>query len=223
MFIGHVAVGYAARPLAPRVSLGWLLFAATFLDVLFSLLLLFGAESVRIVPGGGRVMPLEFSYPISHSLIAAIGWSIVVGASWYVLRGDRAGASILALAVLSHWVLDFVSHRPDMPILADGPYVGLGLWDSRGGTIAVELAMFVPAVFLYTRATKAKDRVGTVAHGGLVVVLIALYFASIFGPPPPSVKAMAIGNNVGFVFLIWAWWVDRHRPIVQGGRHEEAR
>src|SRR4051812_26563634 len=114
MFIGHFALGFAAKRVAPRVSLGTLLLSVGFLDVLWPVFLLLGWEHVRIDPGNTAVTPLDFhDYPISHSLLAATGWALLFGGVYFLLRRSRRESIILAVGVLSHWVLDFFSHRPD--------------------------------------------------------------------------------------------------------------
>ncbi len=213
MFIGHYAVAFASKRFAPRTSLGVLLVAALFLDLLWPVLVLLDMEHVRIDPGNTAFTPLNFvSYPISHSLVAAIGWASLLTILYYALTRYRLGAIVVWLGVVSHWILDFITHRPDMPLYPSGPVLGLGLWNYPVATVIVEALMYAIGVWIYLRVTRTRDKIG---HWGLwlfVIVVGVFYVANIFSPPPTSVKAILI-VMIPFVWLLmaWAWWVDRHR------------
>ena len=121
MFIGHFGVAFAAKRLAPRTSLGWMVLAAQFLDFLWPIFLLLGMEHVRVVPGITKVQPLDFyDYPFSHSLTMALRWGLALALVYYLLRRYVRGAWVLVVLVVSHWVLDYVSHRPDLPRRPEG-------------------------------------------------------------------------------------------------------
>src|SRR3954470_23167036 len=129
MFIGHFAVGFASKRAAPDTNLGILMLAPLFLDLLWPIFLLLGIESVRIDPGNTAVTPLDLhDYPWSHSLLMSLVWSALAGgAVWAAVRQFRP-ALVIAAGVFSHWVLDFVTHRPDMPLYPGSEtYLGLGL------------------------------------------------------------------------------------------------
>ncbi len=213
MFVGHFGVGFAGKAAAPRVSLGTLFLAAQLVDLLWPTLLLLGLERVEVSPGITRVTPLDFvSYPISHSLLAVVLWGALFAGVHHVARRSAAGAAILFGAVVSHWLLDLLTHRPDLPLLpGSGPKVGLGLWGSLPGTLAVELALFAAGVALYVRATRPRDRAGTWALAGLVAFLLAVYAANLFGGAPPDSKAIAWAGHAQWLLVLWAWAVDRHR------------
>lgn len=216
MFIGHAALALAAKPLAPRVSLGLLLTAAYWVDIVWPALLLAGLERVEIAPGDTAFTPLAFvHYPWTHSLAAALAWSVLFG-----LVCRRLGARpalILGLLVLSHWGLDAIVHRPDLPLWpGGGTAVGLGLWNSIPGTLLLEGALFASGVAVYARHAPARDRTGVFAFWGLIGFLLLAYVANIVGPPPPSVSAVAyVGLAGGLLFAVWAWWADRHRGVVR--------
>ena len=136
MFIGHYGVALAAKRIAPRTSLALLVLAAQFLDLIWPIFLLLGFEHVRVVPGITRVQPFEFyDYPFSHSLTMALRWAVAVGLIYYLARRYVRGTWVVTVLVVSHWVLDFVSHRPDLPLWPGGPKVGLGLWNSWAASI----------------------------------------------------------------------------------------
>ncbi len=217
MFIGHFGVGFGAKRAAPRVSLGTLFLAAQFLDLLWPTLLLLGVETVRIQPGATAVTPLLFEhYPVSHSLLAALGWGVLLGGAHFALRRQRRDALIVALLVPSHWVLDLIVHRPDLPILPGGHMlVGLGAWNSLPLTLAIEVPLFVLGVILYARCTAARDRRGSWGLWTLVVFLLAVYASNLFGSPPPNANAIAWVGQSQWLLVIWAWWVDKHRGARQ--------
>jgi len=215
MFLGHFGVGMGAKALAPRVSLGTLFLAAQFVDLLWPTLLVLGIERVRIDPGATRVTPLDFAYyPITHSLAITILWGLAFALVYQALRRYPRGALILGAAVVSHWLLDAVVHRPDLPLYPGGPLVGLELWSSLAATLAVELLTFAAGIGLYLRATRARDATGIWAFWGLVAFLGAVYAANLFGPPPPSVQAIAWVGHAQWLLVAWAYWVDRHRDTV---------
>ncbi|HEY8269096.1 MAG TPA: hypothetical protein VIG34_10610 [Xanthobacteraceae bacterium] len=212
MFIGHHAVAFAAKAATPRTSLGTLFLATMWIDLVWPILLLLRIEIVRIAPGDTLFTPLSFVYyPYTHSLLFVVLWAIGFGAVYFALKRDRAAAIIVGLVVLSHWVLDFIVHRPDLPLIPDQFKVGLGLWNFVLATIALELAMFVAGLVLYLRATRAKDRIGTWAFWALIVFLLVIYASVIFGPPPPSMQALAVLGLVAWLMPLWAWRADRHR------------
>ena len=219
MFIGHFAVGFAAKRAVPRVSLAMLLAAALFADILWPLLVLAKLEEVRIAPGNTAFTPLEFvSYPWSHSLLMLCIWGAVIGAAYRGIFGGRRTFVALALLVISHWVLDWITHAPDMPLYPGGPKLGLGLWNSVPGTMVVELLMLAVGLFLYMRCTEAVDRVGRWALVSLGAVLTLIYMAdSLNGAPPPSVTAVCLlALTASIVFPAWAWLTDRHRQPTHG-------
>src|ERR1700686_2283947 len=188
MFLGHFGLAFAAKKAAPKTSLGTLVFAAQFADMLWPILLLLGLEHVRIVPGLLRASPFDFtSYPISHSLVAQLGWGALLSLIYFAVKRDGKSALIVGALVPSHWVLDFIAHRPDMPIYPGGSKYGLGMWNSVPLTISVEYLLFAAGVALYVSATRAKDTTGKWAVWSLVALLAILYPASLWGPPPPSV------------------------------------
>ena len=216
MFIGHFAVGFAGKKAAPNASLAALLLAALFADVLWPVLVAIGAEEVRIAPGATVYTPLEFvSYPWSHSLLMLIIWGALFAAYY---RGKPDGARtgfVLGLLVVSHWVLDWITHKPDMPLWPRGPVFGLGLWNSVYGTMAVEVVMFVVGVIIYSTTTRARDRIGSIGWWALVVLLGGFYVMdSVSGSPPPSVSAIWISALIATaIILVWAGWVDHHRSV----------
>jgi hypothetical protein len=138
---------------------------------------------------------------------------VLVAAAWGLARRDRAGALVLGALVVSHWLLDWVSHVPEMPVLPSGPYVGLGLWRSRWGSLVVEVSMLWIGLAFYVRATSARDRVGTIGIAVVTLVLTAMGAATFLGPPPPSVTPLAVGNLALALLLLPIEWVDRHRQI----------
>jgi len=212
MFIGHFALGFAAKRAAPRLSLAALFAAAQLADVIWPFLLAAGVEQVRIQPGITAFTPLDFiSYPYSHSLLALVLWGLLFGGACAVVVRDRRVMLVVAALVVSHWVLDWITHRPDMPLYPGGPNAGLGLWNSIPGTIAVEVAMFAVGVWMYAQATRPRDAIGRRAFAAFVGFLLAAYFGSM-GPPPPGIAAIVVAAIAGAaVILVWAWWFDRHR------------
>jgi hypothetical protein len=217
MFLGHFGLGFGAKKAAPSVSLGALFMASQFADLLWPTLVLLGLEQVEVQPGATRMTPLNFvSYPYSHSLLALAAWGALFGVVYNAATHSRmiAGAT-LGLLVLSHWFLDVIMHRPDMPLTLTGTArLGLGLWNSMAGTLAIETLIFAAGIVVYVRATAARDRVGSIGLWSLVLFLLAIYAASTFGPPPPSARAVAWSAETMWLLVAWGYWVDRHRAPV---------
>lgn len=190
-----------------------MLFAASQLvDLIWPVLLLTGAERVRIMPNDNPFLRLGFeSYPWTHSLLSVIVWALLAGGVYAAARGDRRGGLLVGLLVASHWVLDWLTHVPDLPLYPGGPLVGLGLWRSFAGTMILEALVFAAGVAMYAGRTRPRDRTGRFAFLALVAFLVVLYVGNAFGPPPPDVNAVAWGALAGWLLPLFGWWVDRHR------------
>jgi hypothetical protein len=215
VFIGHYALGLAAKRATPRVSLALLFGAAQLADILWPMFLAMGLEDVRIAPGNTAFTPLDFvSYPYSLSLVLLVVWGVLLAfLSRPFARGRRVFA-VIATLVVSHWLLDVVTHRPDMPLYPGGPKFGLGLWNSIPATVAIEVPLFAAGLWIYTHVTRPRDRVGKWAFGSLIVTLLLIYVANIFSPPPPSVPSLTVVAIAGAVlFTVWSWWADAHRDV----------
>jgi hypothetical protein len=213
MFIGHLAVGFASKRLAPNTNLGWLIAAPLFLDLIWPFFLLTGLEKVEIYPGNTAFTPLAFiHYPISHSLITAIGWSVFFALVYFAISRYTTGAIVTGFGVLSHWVLDAVVHRPDLPIFpGNETMIGFGLWNSIPTTLVAESLLFIVGVGIYSKKTRPIDKIGQFGFWAFIGLLIIIYISNILGPPPPSVSALAWVALLVWIFPFLAEWIDRHR------------
>lgn len=221
MFIGHYGLGFALKRAAPRASLGWLVAAVSLLDLLWPILVLAGVEVVRIDPGNTKLAPLDFvSYPYSHSLLLVCAWGLLLGGLYLSRTHYRAGAVAIGLGVVSHWVLDLLVHRPDLPLYPGGPRVGLGLWNSPVAEIGIESAIFAIGVGVYLATTRARNATGRWAFWSLVALLVIAHAVNLAGPPPPSPAAIGAAGLLMWLFPLWAWWIDRNRATVP--RDEDA-
>lgn len=216
MFLGHFALALGAKRAAPRASLGALFLAAQWSDLLWPFLLLAGIERVTVAPGDTATTPLRFdAYPISHSLLMLAIWALLGGLLYFRLGRDRRGALIVAMLVLSHWVLDVVTHRPDLPLTPWGrARLGLGLWNAPRLVFAVELLLFAAGAMLYLRATRPLDRTGRYAVWAMLAFLVVVHIANSVGPIPPSSQAVGYTALALWLLPLWAWWADRHRAPV---------
>ena len=188
--------------------------ACQFADLLWPTLVVLGIERVEIDPGNTAMTPLNFvSYPYSHSMVMLMVWSALFALAYRTIKGWQPNAiAVVAALVFSHFVLDFVTHRPDLPLTLSGSRrVGLGLWNSPVAALSIEAALFAAGAAIYVVATRAKDRIGSAGLWGLIAVLTAIYVAAIFGPPPPNAQAVAMAGHLSWLFVAWAYWVDRHR------------
>ncbi len=210
VFVGHYGVSFAAKRSDDSIPLWVLFLAVQLLDVVWAPLVLLGVEKVRIVPGITATNPLDLYYmPYTHSLLAALLWSAVAGAGYRLLaRPLRQGASLLVgLAVFSHWALDFVVHRPDLPLYDDSTKVGLGLWNRPVLAFALEATLALGGMALFLRHRRGR-RAPIVVFG---LVMLAAQAYVFFGPPPASgaaVAATALGSYAVFALIIW-WLADR--------------
>jgi hypothetical protein len=212
MFVGHYGVSFAAKRGSASIPLWALFLAVQWLDVLWAPLVLLGVEKVRIVPGFTATNPLDLYYmPYTHSLVAASLWSVAAAFAYRLMArpaGSGAGTTV-GLAVFSHWLLDFIVHKPDLPLYDDTAKVGLGLWDRPALALGLEAILLFGGMWLFL--TRRPMRVLPVVVLGLVMLAVQVYV--FFGPPPPSPDAAATTALIGyaaFAVLIW-WLVDRRR------------
>lgn len=221
MFLGHFAIGFALKKAEPRLPLGTLIAGAMAMDIVFAVLLLFGVEHVRIAPGATAVSPFEFyDYPYSHSAVGSFvmaGLVFFLAMVWplkdstYKLRASF----ILAAAVFSHFVLDVISHTPDMPLSGnESTKLGLSLWNSMSGTLVVEFGLLVIGVWLYLATTRSTSAVGKYGVAVIVLLLALLFVGGLTGPPPPDSVSLATFILAGLlIFVGLSFWVDRHRVV----------
>ncbi len=214
MLLGHYAVALAAKKAAPKTSLGTLLIAAQLPDLLFPLFVLLGLEHVRIAPGITVVFPMDlYDYPLSHSLLAGLVWSVLLASLYYGFRREKRSAIIIGLAVISHWILDLITHRPDLSLgFGTGTYVGLGLWNSLAGTLIVESGLFIIGITLYVQTTKASDRIGSIGFWSWIGFLSAMYAGSFFGADSSIDTLSTVMLMAGsWALILWGHWADKHR------------
>lgn len=215
MFVGHYGVAFLAKAKAKELPLWQLFIAVQLVDVVWAPLVLLGIERARIVPGITKSLPLDLYYmPYTHSLIAACVWSTVVFLAYRALRpsGRRVAALVLGLAVFSHWVLDLLVHRPDLPLWDDTYKVGLGLWNYPLAAFLVEGGLLISGLVLYLRSSVAVAPGG--AYGGwlfAVVLLITQAFVVIVQPLPSTTFAavLFLASYVGLAATVH--WVEPMR------------
>ena len=211
MFVGHLAVAFSGKTVSRSTSLVWFVAAANLVDLIWPLLLLAGLERVRIDPGNTAFTPLAFEwYPWTHSLFMGVVWGLalaVLSRSFGVASG---GARLIAALVVSHWILDFITHRPDLPLWPwpDGVY-GLGLWQSVPATFAVEGLMWAAGVALFLRVRRPLGIQGQLAFWSFVLVSTLLWASGPVSPPPPNARARALFALLGWSIIPWAWWIER--------------
>jgi hypothetical protein len=223
MVVGHCALALGAKKFAPDVSLGTLLMAALLADLLWPVLVLTGVEMFQIRIDATAVMPLEFMrFQYSHSLVSLIFAGVVFAAGRAIVR-TTSGRTLLVLTalVVSHWVLDVISHGPDVPVTPTGDgRLGLGLWNSVPGTLLVEGLLLAGGVALYATTTWSVNRQGRIGLWVLAGVLAAAHVALVFAPVPQSHEGvLGIAGSLWLV-VIAGYWVDRHRtvPLRRGSR-----
>lgn len=218
MFIGHFGAGLAAKKVDSKPSLGTLFLASQFLDLLWPVFLLIGLEKVTIDSGNTTFTPLDFVYyPFSHGFLSVLLLSVLFGAAYFLLKKNLKTSVLLGLLVMSHWILDLITHRPDLPLVPGVEIkVGLGLWNSVILTLIVEMSIFFAGTYLYLKATHAENKKGSIGFWSLIIFLFLIYLANVFGPPPPSVNAIAVAGLSQWLLIIWAYWIDRNRKPITG-------
>jgi hypothetical protein len=216
MFLSHYAAGLAAKKWVPKTSLGVLFLAAVWLDLLWSLFLFWGWESVRIVPGITKVLPIDFfDYSLSHSLVTALAWAVLFGLVILIATRNEKASLVVAGLVVSNWFLNVIFHHADMTLLpsADPGSVkwGLGLWNSVAGTIAVEGILFAAGLWLYLKSTKAVRATGQWGFWAFCVTLTAVFIGLFLLPAPKNEIWVAVAGQVQLLFVAWGFWLDDHR------------
>jgi hypothetical protein len=212
MFLGHFGVALAAKKVAPRTSLAVLIAAGECLDLLWPVLLLADVEHVRVVKGITAVTPFDFyDYPVSHSLVTSLVWGALAAGMYFLFTRYARGAWIIAALVPSHWVLDWLVHRPDMPLWpGNSPKFGLGIWNSWPLTFAVEFLTFGVGLFLYARNTRPENRLGRYSIWLWAAVLAGSWVSTIFSEPP-SASAIAWLSLSIWILVAWAGSADANR------------
>lgn len=218
MFVGHYGVSFAVQRMNRDIPLWVLFLAVQLLDVFWAPFILLGIEKARIVPGITASNPLDLYYmPYTHSLLAALVWSAGAYGTYRLWRGATRGgdgaATLVGLAVLSHWVLDFVVHRPDLPLYDDAVKVGLGLWNLPAIALGLEAALLFGGMWLFLQQ-RSGPRTGLMVFGIVMLATQALVF---FGPPPPSPAAAATTALLAYVLFAGfvAWWEARHPVAIE--------
>ncbi|MFD3002149.1 metal-dependent hydrolase [Pontibacter toksunensis] len=152
------------------------------------------------------------NYPFSHSLLFVLGWGFLFALVYWLFRKDIKTSVVLGLLVVSHWLLDLIVHVPDLPLYPGSSLLlGFGLWNSIAGTLLLEGLLFLLGVWLYLRTTWAEAKTGLYSLWALIIFLVLVHGANLFGPPPHSMSAVAWAGQLQWLFVGWAYWADRNR------------
>jgi len=208
MFIGHFGLAFVGKKIKNPPSLAIMFIAVQLLDLLWPIFVLTGIETFTIEPGNTVLTPLNFTfYPYSHSLLMSVVWSILFATIYYVFTKHRNNSIFLGLLVFSHWILDFITHRPDLPLSPfSNTKLGLGLWNSPILEIILETGIFLIGIVIYVTHVKIKRKL---AFWLLVIFFLLVHFLNLFGPPPPSTIAVAWSANLMWIIVLWAWWLEK--------------
>lgn len=208
MFIGHFGLGLASKRISKLPSLAMMFIAAQFLDLLWPILVLLKIETFNIEVGNTKLTPLNFEYyPYSHSLLMAVVWGLLFGIIYFLSTKNQKSSILLGALVVSHWVLDFITHRPDLQLSPFSDYkVGLGLWNYPTFAIILEFGIFFLGTYLYYNTVKPKRKI---AFWLLIGFFITVHLMNLLGPPPPNIEAVAWSANLMWIFVIWAWWIEK--------------
>lgn len=212
MFIGHFAVGLASKRISQLPSLAVMFIAVQFMDLIWPIFVLTGIETFKIEEGITKLTPIDFTYyPYSHSLLMSIIWSILFGIIYFIITNNKKSSILLAGLVFSHWILDFITHRPDLQITPFSEYrVGLGLWNYPVLEIILEVGLFFLGVYLYYNTVRPKRKI---AFWLLIGFFLVIHIMNLLGSSPPSIEAVAWVANLMWLFVIWAWWIEKKRRI----------
>ncbi|MEQ9103424.1 MAG: hypothetical protein RIE53_01865 [Rhodothermales bacterium] len=214
MFVGHLAAALGAKTVAREAPLPLLIGASFGIDILWPVLLLVGAETVVVDPGNTAFTALDFAwYPWSHSLLMVVVWGVLLAGVVRMAGGSRRVASVSALVLVSHWVLDWITHGPDLPLWPGGVETGLGLWHSVPGTLAVEGLLLVAALVVFFRVVDVPGRQGHLALWSLVGLCVLIWASQPFSPPPPGTTAIAVVGLSMWLLPLWGWWIERNVTV----------
>jgi hypothetical protein len=225
MILGHYAVGLAAKKWAPQTSLGTLLAAALWLNLVWTLFCLLGLERFNVAPNIIKMMPLEFNdYALSHSLVMALVWGVGFALVMMILKKGEKTAWIIGGLVASAWVLDYIVHRPDLALTPAyrNKFLGLGLWNYAWISILLEVLLFAGGIWLYLKSTQALNQKGRIGFWAAMAVLAVLYIGvtylgthfdqiQVIFKRSLSPNMVVIASLIQFVFVAWGYWIDRHR------------
>lgn len=215
MLVGHLAVGLVAKRIVPKVSLGTWMLAAFFADLVTFPLLIAGIEHFDSVHGAQLNRTIGRDIVFSHSLLMLVIWGVLFAGVYFFRRRHTFGALLLFAAVVSHWLLDVVSHRPDMPLAPGVSAVfGLGLWNSLPATLIVEGGFWLLALIVYARATRANKRPGVFAFWIGVALLTLVWYGNLHAGMDPNPVKAGVGGLVLFGLMIaWGYWINRLRVV----------
>jgi hypothetical protein len=220
MFIGHYGVSLASKPLRPSVPLWVWFIAVQWMDVVWSIFVLFGIEKLRIVPGFTEANGLDLYYmPYSHGLPGSIVLSLLFGAivAMFVSENRATTLLLVAAASFSHWALDLIVHLPDLPLYDDTAKVGFGLWRIVALSFSLELSLLCIGAWLYARSATFKGASSRYLYWGFVVVLAALQVIVNFGPQPSSGEMVAILALAFYIALsLLAAWIEHVATTTTG-------
>jgi len=212
MLVGHLAVGFISKRIEPKLSLGTCLLAPLLADLLLFVFVILGIEQIEFGSGSGAAQFLHaINIGYSHSLLMGVVWAALLAGAYYALRHSVRAASILVAGVISHWVLDVISHQPDMP-LAPGVNTELGfrLWSSIPATLAIEGGLWVVALIAYARMPARRSWPWWIVFGAGVLLLTLSWIGNISGPPPANPRTAPMASLI-FITLVVAWghWLNR--------------
>lgn len=216
MFAGHLGAALAIARAERRVNVGVFVAAALLLDFVLWLLVLLGWESVTIPADFASTHQPQFVFPYSHGLLAALVWSSLAAmAAWASLSRLQSArwraAALVAAAVFSHWLLDALVHRAELPLAgAASPVVGLDLWHSMPAALGVEAAVVIAGLALFMPGSRQSRRRAFALALLTVVVLVFTVAGMTVAPPPPSALAMAASSWVTLIVVsALAGWLGR--------------
>ena len=216
MFAGHLGAGLIFKRFNPKVNLGIIFLAVSFLDLVLWVFILAGVEYLVVPPDFRHRHYLTFFFPYSHGLLSSLIWSALAGLMWYRLRkfpaAERLHSSIIiALAIFSHFILDFLVHIPEMPLLGATSYqMGLGLWNHLPLALALEASIALVGTWLFLRISKLSPW----RKRWLVTLMILVTGLTIAGQwlqtSPPQPVELAISSMIGISLAgLAGFWIDR--------------
>ena len=217
MFIGHFGVGLAAKKIDNKPSLGTLFMASQFIDLLWPIFLILGFEQVKIDPGNTAFTPLDFIYyPFSHSFFGVLIWSLLFGLIYYYIRKNIKSSILVGFLVMSHWILDLITHKPDLPLIPGSELkMGLGLWNHVILTLIIELLIFSTGAYLYIKTIRPENKKGSIGLWSLLIFLVLVYFMNVFGDPPPAEGPIAYVGLSMWLLVAWGYWIDKNRKTIK--------